>query len=150
MAEHKVSVHWKRTSDDFSYEAYTRDHVWKFEGGIEVPASAAPAFRGDPKRVDPEESFVAALSSCHMLSLLAIAARKHFRLDTYDDDAVGYLEKNAAGKLVVTRVYLRPRMTFSGERIPTLEQIAKLHHQAHEECFIANSVKTDVICEPRQ
>jgi organic hydroperoxide reductase OsmC/OhrA len=148
MAEHKVSVHWKRTIDDFAYEAYTRDHTWVFEGGIEVPASAAPAFRGNPMRVDPEEAFVAALSSCHMLSLLAIASRKHFRLDSYDDDAVGHLEKNAAGKLVVTRVYLRPRIKFSGERIPTLEQIEKLHHQAHEECFIANSVKTEVICQP--
>ncbi len=150
MAEHKVSVHWKRAGDDFSYEAYTRDHVWKFEGGVEVPASAAPLFRGDPNRVDPEEAFVAALSSCHMLSLLAIASRKRFTLDSYDDDAVGHLEKNADGKLVITRVYLRPRITFSGENIPNLEQIEKLHHRAHEECFIANSVKTEVICEPRQ
>ncbi len=149
MAEHKVSVHWQRSSDDFSYEAYTRDHVWKFEGGVEVPASAAPAFRGNPARVDPEEAFVAALSSCHMLSLLAIAARKRFRLDTYDDDAVGHLEKSADGKLVITRVYLRPRIKFSGERIPTLEQIEKLHDEAHEECFIANSVKTEVICQPQ-
>lgn len=149
MAEHKVSVHWQRTSDDFSYEAYTRDHVWKFEGGVEVPASAAPAFRGNPARVDPEEAFVAALSSCHMLSLLAIASRKRFRLDSYVDDAVGHLEKNAEGKLVITRVYLRPKIKFSGDRIPTLEQIEKLHHQAHNECFIANSVKTEVICEPQ-
>lgn len=149
MAEHKVSVHWQRTSDDFSYEAYTRDHLWKFEGGVEVPASAAPAFRGDPARVDPEEAFVAALSSCHMLSLLAIASRKRFRLDSYVDDAVGHLEKNAEGKLVITRVYLRPKIKFSGDRIPTLEQIEKLHHQAHNECFIANSVKTEVICEPQ-
>lgn len=149
MAEHKVSVHWQRTSDDFSYEAYTRDHTWKFEGGVEVPASAAPAFRGSPARVDPEEAFVAALSSCHMLSLLAIASRKRFRVDAYDDDAVGHLEKNADGKLVITRVYLRPKIAFSGDRIPTLEQIEKLHHQAHEECFIANSVKTEVICDPQ-
>ncbi len=148
MAEHKVSVSWQRTKDDFSYEAYTRDHIWAFKGGVQVPASAAPAFRGSPDRVDPEDAFVAALSSCHMLSFLAIASRKGFRLDSYDDDAVGHLEKNADGKLVMTRVYLRPKVRFSGDRIPTLEQISRVHHEAHEQCFIANSVKTEIHCEP--
>ena len=149
MAEHKMSVHWQRTADDFSYEVYTRDHVWTFKGDVKVPASAAPLFRGSPVRVDPEDAFVAALSSCHMLSYLAIASRKGFRLDSYDDDAVGYLEKNATGKLVMTRVYLRPRIQFSGPKLPTLEQIDRMHHQSHDECFIANSVKTEVICEPQ-
>lgn len=148
MAEHKVSVNWQRTADDFSYEAYTRDHTWAFKGDVEVPASAAPLFRGSPTRVDPEDAFVASLSSCHMLSFLAIASRRGFRLDSYDDDAVGYLEKNPEGKLVMTRVYLRPKISFSGPKVPTLEQIAKMHHESHEQCFIANSVKTEVICEP--
>ncbi len=150
MAEHKMSVHWQRDAEDFSYEAYTRDHNWAFKGGIQVHASAAPLFRGSPDRVDPEDAFVAALSSCHMLSFLAIASRKGFRLDTYDDDAVGYLEKNGEGKLVMTRVYLRPRIKFSGSKIPNTEQIDKMHHESHEQCFIANSVKTEVFCEPRQ
>jgi organic hydroperoxide reductase OsmC/OhrA len=149
MAEHKVSVTWKRDKEDFSYEAYTRDHTWAFKGGVNVPASAAPLFRGSPNRVDPEDAFVASLSSCHMLSFLAIAARKGFRVDTYEDNAVGYLEKNTDGKSVMTRVYLRPRITFSGERIPKKEQSDRMHHQSHEECFIANSVKTDVFCEPQ-
>jgi organic hydroperoxide reductase OsmC/OhrA len=149
MAEHKVTVDWRRTQDDFSYEAYTRDHTWTFEGGVQVPASAAPLFRGSPERVDPEEAFVAALSSCHMLSFLAIASRKGYKIDRYNDEAVGHLEKNSDGKLVITRVYLRPRIAFSGSRVPTLEQIENMHHQSHDQCFIANSVKTEVICEPR-
>ena len=148
MAEHKASVNWRRDKEDFSYEAYTRDHTWAFKGGIQVPASGAPLFRGSPVRVDPEDAFVAALSSCHMLTFLAIASRKGYRMDSYDDEAVGYLEKNPEGKLVMTRVYLRPKITFSGPRIPTLEQIGRLHHQSHEECFIANSVKTEVHCTP--
>jgi organic hydroperoxide reductase OsmC/OhrA len=150
MAEHKVTIDWHRAEDDFSYEAYTRDHTWTFEGGVKVPASAAPMFRGSPDRVDPEEAFVAALSSCHMLSFLAIASRKGYKVDSYSDPAVGHLEKNAEGKLVITRVYLHPKITFSGERIPTLEQIDKMHHRSHEECFIANSVKTEVLCQPQQ
>jgi organic hydroperoxide reductase OsmC/OhrA len=149
MAEHKVKISWERTTDDFSYEAYTRDHTWAFEGGVRVPASAAPRFRGNPDRVDPEAAFVAALSSCHMLSFLAIASRRRHVVDSYDDDAIGYLEENAEGKLVMTRVYLRPIVKFSGDRMPRPDQIELMHHQAHEECFIANSVKTDVRVEPR-
>jgi len=148
MAGHRAKIAWKRTSEDFSYPAYSRDHTWTFEGGVEVPSSAAPRFLGSPERVDPEEAFVAALSSCHMLSFLAIASRRRYTVDTYDDDAVGYLEENPDGKLVITRVILRPRVVFSGEKQPTTDQIELMHHQSHSECFIANSVKTDVICEP--
>ena len=147
MSEHKVTLEWKRETEGFSYESYNRDHVWVFEGGVRVPASAAPAYRGNPAHVNPEETLVAALSSCHMLTFLAIAAKKQFVVDRYDDNAVGFLEKNANGKLAVTRVILRPRVAFGGPNTPTQEQIQSLHERAHSECFIANSVTTDVTVE---
>ena len=148
MTEHTVRVEWKRTTADFSYPSYSRDHKWIFKSSVEVPATAAAKYLGSPGRVDPEEAFVAALSSCHMLSFLAIASRRRHTVDSYEDDAVGYLEPNADGKLVITRVILRPAVQFSGDRPPKPEQIELMHHQAHDECFIANSVKTDVRVEP--
>ena len=114
-----------------------------------VPASSAPDFRGEAARVNPEEAFVAALSSCHMLTFLAIAAKKKLSLDSYHDEAVGYLEKNEAGKLAITRVILRPRIQWSEGVTVTEADLDKMHHQAHEGCFIANSVKTNVTVEPR-
>ena len=147
MSEHRVTVSWERTIEDFGYESYSRDHSWTFEGGVEVPASAAPGFRGSAERVDPEEAFVAALSSCHMLTFLAIAARKRLVVDGYRDSAVGFLEKDAEGKLAITRVILRPEVTFA-EPQPA-EVVEKMHHQSHEHCFIASSVKTEVRVEPR-
>ena len=147
MSEHKVILEWKRETDRFSYETYNRDHVWIFEGGVRVPASAAPAYRGNPAHVNPEEALVAALSSCHMLTFLAVAAKKQYVVDRYDDSAVGFLEKNANGKLAITRVVLCPRVTFGGPNTPTQEQIQSLHERAHSECFIANSVTTVVTVE---
>jgi len=146
MSEHRVTVGWERTTEDFSYETYSRSHTWEFEGGVTVPASAAPAYRGDPERVDPEEAFVAALSSCHMLTFLALAARKRLVVDAYRDAAVGYLEPNEAGKLAITRVVLRPAVTF--REPPPADVLERMHHRAHEECFIASSVRTDVRVEP--
>jgi len=136
MSDHRVTVAWDRTTEDFTYESYSRNHTWTFEGGVEVPASAAPAFRGDPSRVDPEAAFVAALSSCHMLTFLAIAARKRLVVDGYRDDAVGHLEKDEAGKLAMTRVILRPRVAF--REPPSPEVVERMHHTAHQECFIAS------------
>jgi len=107
-------------------------------------ATAAPAFLGNPAHVDPEEAFVASLSSCHMLTFLAIACKHKLVLDSYDDDAVGHLEKDADGKLAITRVELRPRIMWGGDRKPSAEELDKMHHAAHENCFIANSVKTEV------
>ncbi|HEY6288213.1 MAG TPA: OsmC family protein [Nitrospiraceae bacterium] len=144
MSEHKVTLEWKRDTEGFSYESYKRDHVLVFEGGVRVPASAAPAYRGNPAHVNPEEALVAALSSCHMLTFLAVAAKKQFVVDRYSDHAVGFLEKNQKGKLAITRVILRPRVAFGGPTLPTPEQITVLHERAHSECFIANSVLTDV------
>ncbi len=147
MSEHKVTLEWKRESADFSYESYNRDHVLIFEGGVRVPASAAPAYRGNPAHVNPEDALVAALSSCHMLTFLAAAAKKKFVVDGYGDHAVGFLEKNQKGKLAITRVILRPKLTFGGTTSPTPEEIAALHERAHAECFIANSVTAEVTVE---
>jgi len=145
MSEHHASIRWTRTSADFRYDTYNRAHDMMFNNGaIVVPASAAPAFKGDIDRVDPEEAFVAALASCHMLTFLAICARKRIVVDSYEDDAVGIMEKNANGKLWVSRVTLQPRITFAGGTSPSAAVLADIHHQSHEECFIANSVKTNV------
>ncbi|GJL63434.1 MAG: peroxiredoxin [Nitrospirales bacterium] len=147
MSDHTITLEWKRESENFSYESYNRDHVLIFEGGVQVHASAAPAYHGNPALVNPEEAFVAALSSCQMLTFLAFAAKKRFVVDHYSDHAVGFLEKNHNKKLAITRVILRPRVKFGGPNLPTSEQIAALHDGAHRECFIANSVTTEVTVE---
>lgn len=148
MSAHHASIRWKRTSADFTYDSYNRAHEMRFnEGTIVVPASAAPAFKGDIDRVDPEEAFVAALSSCHMLTFLALCARKRLVVDSYDDDAVGVMEKGSDGKLWVSRVTLRPRIRFAAGTSVEPAALAEIHHKAHGECFIANSVKTDVSVE---
>jgi organic hydroperoxide reductase OsmC/OhrA len=146
--EHHATVAWQRTSDSFTYETYNRAHGWRFHS-VTVPASSAPDFRGEVERVNPEEAFIAALSSCHMLTFLAIAAKRKLPLDSYHDDAVGYLEKNEAGRLAMTRVILRPHIQWSEGVMVDATELEKLHHQAHEGCFIANSVRTSVTVEPR-
>jgi organic hydroperoxide reductase OsmC/OhrA len=149
MSEHHASVRWTRTSADFTYDSYNRAHDVTFKtGAITLPGSAATEFRGDAGRVNPEEAYVSALASCHMLSFLAICARKRIAVDHYEDDAVGFLSKNANGKLWVSRVVLRPRIRFAGTA-PDTTALAALHHQSHAECFIANSVNTDVAVEPQ-
>ena len=144
MSEHKANVIWARNGVDFSYKTYPRDHVWRFPNGVEVPGSAAPAYLGNPERVDPEAAFVAALSSCHMLTFLAVASMKGFVVDSYEDAAVGHLEKNAAGKMAITRLDLHPKIVFSGAKLPAAADLDALHDKAHKECFIANSVTTEV------
>jgi organic hydroperoxide reductase OsmC/OhrA len=143
MSEHKATVKWSRDGRDFTYKTYSRDHVW-IANGNEIPASAAAAYLGSPDRVDPEAALVAALSSCHMLTFLALAANKGFVVESYEDDAVGHLDKNAAGKLAITRVELHPRIAYGGSKQPTAADLDWLHDKAHRECFIANSVTTDV------
>ncbi|HVI81263.1 MAG TPA: OsmC family protein [Chthoniobacterales bacterium] len=147
MSEHKTTLTWKRGGLPFEYQKYSRNHMWKFDGGHEMTASAAPAYLGDPKNVDPEEAFVASLSSCHMLTFLAIACKQKFVLDEYVDDAIGQMEKNAEGKMAITKVTLRPKLKWSGDKQPTAEELDKIHHAAHDNCFIANSVKTEVTVE---
>jgi organic hydroperoxide reductase OsmC/OhrA len=150
MSEHRANIILARDGADFGYKTYNRDHIWRFDNGVEVPGSAAPAYLGNPRRVDPEAAFVAALSSCHMLTFLALASNKGFVVDSYEDSAVGHLEKNAAGKLAVTRVDLHPTIVFSGDKEPTQEDLGRLHDKAHRECFIANSVTTEIRVLPKQ
>jgi len=150
MSEHHASVVWKRTSADFSYDTYNRTHEVRFkDGAIVLPASSASSFKGDADRVDPEEAFVGSLSSCHMLTFLAICARKRLTVESYEDDAVGFLEKGANGKLWWARATLRPRVRFAAGTPVDEKILADIHHKSHEECFIANSVKTNVSVEPQ-
>ncbi|WP_149195818.1 OsmC family protein [Luteimonas suaedae] len=144
MSEHRASIRWTRGDTPFEYQRYPRDHIWEFDGGQRIAASAAPGYLGSEQAVDPEEALVAALSSCHMLTLLAIAAKKGWTVDRYEDDAAGILEKNADGRLAITRVTLRPTIVFADGAAPDADALARLHAQAHEHCFIANSVKTEV------
>ena len=152
MAPYTAEVLWLRDGQEFLGNRYSRRHLIRFDGGVELAGSSSPhvvpAPMSDPAAVDPEEAFVASLSSCHMLWFLSIAARRRFCVDRYFDTAAGIMDKNADGRLAMTLVTLRPAVQFSGERLPTREQIAQMHEEAHEECFIANSVKTEVRCEP--
>jgi organic hydroperoxide reductase OsmC/OhrA len=149
MSLHHASVAWKRETPDFAYDTYGRNHVLTFAGGTRLDASAAPEYRGDAAKPNPEEQLVAALSSCHMLTFLAVCARKGLVVDAYADEAEGVLEKNAEGRLAVTRVILRPRVTF-GEGVAVDDaKLAELHASAHRGCFIASSVKTEVTVESR-
>jgi organic hydroperoxide reductase OsmC/OhrA len=148
--DYKATVRWTRADGaPFTDNKYSRGHVWRFDGGVEVPASSAPQSVPPPlsraDAVDPEEAFVASLSSCHMLFFLWFAAKRGFVVDRYEDDAVGVMAKNERGKLFVSRVTLNPSIAFSGAKTPSLEDIADLHHRSHEECFIANSVRTEVV-----
>jgi len=149
---HTATVRWERGDQAFIDNNYRRTHRWEFDGGAVVPGSAAPDIVkvpfSDPAAVDPEEAFVASLASCHMLFFLGYAAKRKFRVDSYVDNAEGELAKDAEGRLAMTRVTLRPRVRFSGDLLPSAEDIERMHHQAHEKCFIANSVKTDVRVEP--
>ena len=147
MSEHHAKIAWKLDTDSFDYKAYNREHRWEFQGGETVRASAAPAFLGKPEFVDPEEALVAALSACHMLTFLAIASMKKFVIESYDDGAVGFMEKNEAGKSAITRVVLRPDIVFSGDNLPSQEDLNWMHEKAHKECFIANSVTTEITVE---
>jgi organic hydroperoxide reductase OsmC/OhrA len=149
MSEHPATVIWRRTSPDFTYETYNRRHEWRFAGGVTVLASSAVEFKGDADRVNPEEAFVASLSSCHMLTFLAIAAKKRLGVEAYEDDAVGYLERNAKGKLCITRAVLRPRVRFMAGVAVSHDELEALHHASHANCFIANSVHTDIHVEPQ-
>ena len=148
MSEHKVYLSWKNEGEDFSYKTYDRSHLWKFEGGTLIKASAAPDYLGKSELVNPEEAFAAALASCHMLTFLAIASMKKYTVATYEDNAVAILGKNEKLKMAVTTVYLRPNIRFTGDNIPDTTIIDEMHHRAHQECFIANSVLTEIIVEP--
>ena len=152
MSTYTATIRWKHAGDgDFPKGQYSRAHEWVFDGGATVPASASPhivpAPWSDPAGVDPEEAFIASLSSCHMLFFVDFARRDGFVVDSYTDEAEGVLDKRADGKMAMTRVTLRPRIEW-GDPAPDKAAIADLHHRAHEACFIANSVTTEISIEP--
>jgi organic hydroperoxide reductase OsmC/OhrA len=153
MSTHSAMVVWERpTGAAFKDNKYSRAHEWRFDGGSVVPASSSPSVvpapLSRPDAVDPEEAFVASLSSCHMLFFLFYAAKAGLVVDRYEDDAVGETGKNPAGAVAVLRVRLRPRIAWA-DNAPTAGQLADLHHRAHESCYIANSVSTEITIEPR-
>lgn len=153
MSKHRVNVRWDRGEAPFTDKKYSRAHTWRFDGGAVVPASAAagvvPLAYCDPAGVDPEETLAAAVSSCHMLWFLVFAANKGFVVDRYEDDAEALLAKDADGKYAVTQIILRPQVFVSGSHLPSDEEFAAMHHQAHEECFIARSVKSEILLQPQ-
>jgi len=152
VSEYFATIEWQRGEQDFLSRRYSRGHQWQFDGGVTVPASSSPHIVPLPMsveaNVDPEEAFVASLSSCHMLFFLDFASLAGFVVDSYTDKATGTLAKDGKGRLVMTDVLLRPDVQFSGDRQPTAEELEALHHQSHDACFIANSVRTEVRCEP--
>jgi organic hydroperoxide reductase OsmC/OhrA len=151
MSNYTAEVAWERDGAVFADNRYSRAHRWRFDGGVEVPASASPHVVPLPfsveAAVDPEEAFVASLASCHMLWFLSIAAKAGFVVESYRDAATGVMARNADGRMAMTEVTLRPHIRFTGEKRPSTTQHEALHHEAHEQCYIASSVKTDVRCE---
>ena len=149
---HTATIRWHLGAADFLGKRYQRAHTWHFDGGAVVPASSSPHVvplpLSDASAVDPEEAFVASLASCHMLWFLDIASRAGYCVESYEDAADGRMGRNGAGKWVVDVVTLHPRARFTGERVPDEATLAALHHQAHEECFLANSVRCEIRCEP--
>lgn len=148
MSTHHAKLQWARTTEDFAYDTFAREHTLMFGGGRRLEASSAPEYKGRADLPNPEEMLVSALSSCHMLTFLAICARKGLVVDAYEDTAEGHLEKNAEGRLAVTRVTLRPKVTFAPSTTVDRETLVHLHESSHRGCFIASSVKTDVRVEP--
>ena len=152
--EYRADVIWTREGAVFTDNRYSRGHVWRFDGGVEVPASSSPLSVKLPlsreDAVDPEEALVAAVASCHMLFFLGFAAKAGFVVDKYEDAALGVMTKNEQGKLFVSKITLSPAISFSGSKRPSAEELDALHHHAHEECYVANSVRAEVVVAARQ
>ncbi len=151
MANYTATVTWSRGNSAFIDKRYSREHLWAFDGGVTVPASSSwhvvPKPYSNPANVDPEEALVVALASCHMLSFLFVAARDGIVVDEYRDEAIGTMSKDERGKQWVSEVTLHPKVVFSGEKRPDHKMVVNMHHEAHDECYIANSVKTEVRIE---
>lgn len=151
MHKYEAKVSWSRNGAKFLGQQFSRGHEWAFDGGIKIPASASPQVVRAPlsvaEAIDPEEALVAAASSCHLLTFLSLASRQGFVIDAYEDNAFGQMEKNEKGKFAITKITLRPKIQFSGEKLPTAAELSALHHAAHEECYIANSIKSEVTVE---
>ena len=152
MSEHLATVTWERGDAKFVDNRYSRAHRWKFDGGATVPASASPHVvpfpLSDPSAIDPEEAYVASIASCHMLFFLSFAAKRGFLVESYRDDAVGVMEKDADGRLAITRIALRPQVIFAPGAIPSEDEFREIHEAAHSACFIASSVKTEITTSP--
>ena len=152
MGKHTAELLWTRGDQGFLDKRYSRRHLASFDGGASVPMSSSPDVvplpMSDAYAVDPEEAFVSSLASCHMLWFLDRAARQGFRVDSYREAAVGTMGRDERNRTVMREVLLRPRVDFSGEILPSREQVGQLHHDAHEACFLANSVRCEVRCEP--
>ena len=148
MSKHRATISWKCTSTDFINGRYSREHTWSFDGGIVVPASPSPSVVpapwSNPANVDPEEAYVAAVSSCHMLTFLYLSSKEGFQVDSYDDEAIGAMTTNERGTPWVSSVTLQPKINYSGSKQPSPAEEERLHHEAHEQCFIAQSIKTEV------
>ncbi|MEJ7823711.1 MAG: OsmC family protein [Chitinophagaceae bacterium] len=147
--KYTARIFWKKKeTETFTDNKYSRGHTWVFDGGVELPASASPQVVPLPmsieSAVDPEEAFVAAISSCHMLFFLSIAASSNYIIETYDDQAEGIMSKNEHGQMIMGDIILKPKIVFSGTTIPTAEQIAELHNSAHHKCYLANSIKSTI------
>jgi organic hydroperoxide reductase OsmC/OhrA len=151
MHQYQATIQWQRGDQVFTDNRYSRAHDWQFDGGLTVPASSSPLSVPLPMsvaaNVDPEEALVAAASSCHMLFFLWLAAKKGFTVDQYTDHALGLMEKDNRGRVSITRITLRPKIVFSGVRQPTADELAHLHHESHEECYIANSLRAEILIE---
>ena len=151
MSEHRATIEWSSSasSGDFVKGRYSREHRWTFDGGAVVAASPSPSVVpapwSNPQNVDPEESFVASISSCHMLTFLFLAAKAGFVVTHYRDDATGVMTRTAEGVVWISRVTLSPKISYAGDKHPTADDVARLHHAAHDGCFIANSVKTEIV-----
>ncbi|MGA2542053.1 MAG: OsmC family protein [Verrucomicrobiota bacterium] len=149
MSNHRAVIRWKRTGADFLNGRYSREHTWTFDGGLSIPASPSPSVVpapfSNPANVDPEEAFVASVSSCHMLTFLYLASREGFVVDSYEDEAVGVMTKNERGVTWISSITLNPDISYSGEKAPAPLDQQRLHRLAHEQCFIANSIKTEVM-----
>ena len=152
MSEHRATIRWTLTGDNFRKGRYSREHTWAFDGGATVAASPSPSIvpapYSNPSGVDPEEAFVASISSCHLLTFLYLAGREGFEVASYEDEAVGVMTKNERGVPWVSAVTLRPRIVYAAGAAPAAADEDRLHHAAHEQCFIANSVKTTIVVQP--
>ena len=149
---HRAIIHWEQPVTNFAKGQYSREHTWTFDGGAVISASPAPSVIpapwSNPALIDPEEAFVASLSSCHMLVYLYVASRQGFQVVSYHDEATGLMGKNERGIPWVSQVTLHPAVTYTGDKRPSADEEARLHHTAHEQCYIANSVKTEVTVSP--
>lgn len=148
MSNYSISLTWRRATPDFDYKTFDRSHIWHLAGGQVVRGSAAPEYSGNPEMSNPEEALLASLSSCHMLTFLAIAALKRLVVDSYEDAPSAELGKNDQGKTMVSRLVLRPKVAFGGDRIPDADAVLELHRKAKENCFIGNSLLSPIILEP--